>query len=309
VGRYILQRFVYMLITLFLITTFTFFLMKLLPGSPLQNQEKLSPEQKEIILEKYGLNDPVPVQYARYMANLVQGDLGISFKYDNRPVTEMIGTRIGPSAQLGFQALVLGTFIGLLLGIVAALKNNTWADYSATIISVIGISVPSFVFAALLQYYVGVQLGWLPVAFWKGFSYTILPTIALSVSVTANIARFARTELLEVMASDYITTAKAKGVSQVGVILKHALRNALIPVITILGPMAVNLMTGTLVIERIFSVPGLGEQFVNSITLNDYTVIMGTTIFYSALFIIVIFIVDLLYGVVDPRIRLAGGKK
>lgn len=308
-GRYTLQRFVYMIITLFLITTFTFFLMKLLPGSPLQNQEKLTPEQREIILEKYGLNDPVPVQYAHYMSNLVQGDLGISFKYDNRPVTEMIGTRIGPSAQLGFQALVLGTFVGLLLGIVAALRNNTWVDYGATVVSVIGISVPSFVFAALLQYYVGVKLGWLPVAFWKGFSYTILPTIALSVFVTANIARFARTELLEVMNSEYILTAKAKGVSQVGIIIKHALRNALIPVITILGPMAVNLMTGTLVIERIFSVPGLGEQFVTSIGLNDYTVIMGTTIFYSALFVIVIFIVDLLYGVVDPRIRLAGGKK
>jgi oligopeptide transport system permease protein len=309
VGRYILQRFGYMIITLFLIATFTFFLMKLLPGSPLTNQEKLTPEQKEVILEKYGLNDPVPVQYFNYMKNLVQGDLGISFKYDNRPVTELINTRIGPSAQLGFQALVLGTTIGLLLGIVAALRNNTWMDYSATVISVIGISVPSFVFAALLQFYVGVKMGWLPVAFWKGFEYTIMPTIALSASVTATIARFTRTELLEVMASDYILTAKAKGVSQVGIIIKHALRNALIPVITILGPMAVNLMTGTLVIERIFSVPGLGEQFVQSITVNDYTVIMGTTIFYSALFVLVIFAVDLLYGVVDPRIRLAGGKK
>ncbi len=308
-GRYILQRFGYMIITLFLIATFTFFLMKLLPGSPLTNQEKLTPEQKEVILEKYGLNDPVPVQYFNYMKNLVQGDLGISFKYDNRPVTELINTRIGPSAQLGFQALVLGTTIGLLLGIVAALRNNTWMDYSATVISVIGISVPSFVFAALLQFYVGVKMGWLPVAFWKGFEYTIMPTIALSASVTATIARFTRTELLEVMASDYILTAKAKGVSQVGIIIKHALRNALIPVITILGPMAVNLMTGTLVIERIFSVPGLGEQFVQSITVNDYTVIMGTTIFYSALFVLVIFAVDLLYGVVDPRIRLAGGKK
>ncbi|MFX3624118.1 MAG: oligopeptide ABC transporter permease [Ectobacillus sp.] len=308
-GRYALQRFGYMIITLFLITTFTFFLMKALPGSPLQNQEKLTAEQKEIILEKYGLNDPVPVQYANYMINLVQGDLGVSFKYDNRPVTELIGTRIGPSAQLGFQALVLGTFVGLLLGIVAALRNNTWVDYTSTIISVLGISIPSFVFAALLQYYVGVQLRWLPVAFWKGFEYTILPTIALSVFVTANIARFTRTELLEVLSSDYIVTAKAKGIGQVAIIVKHALRNALIPVITILGPMAVNLMTGTLVIERIFSVPGLGEQFVNSISLNDYTVIMGTTIFYSALFVVVIFIVDLLYGVVDPRIRLAGGKK
>ncbi|SFJ08333.1 MULTISPECIES: oligopeptide ABC transporter permease [unclassified Bacillus (in: firmicutes)] len=308
-GRYTLQRFVYMIITLFLITTLTFFLMKLLPGSPLKNQEKLSPAQKEIILEKYGLNDPLPVQYVHYMKNLVQGDLGVSFQYDNRPVTDMIVGRIGPSAQLGFQAIVLGTIIGLLLGIVAALRTNTWADYGATFISVLGMSVPAFVFAALLQYYVAVKAGWLPVAFWKGFEYTILPTIALSVSVIATIARFARTELIEVMQAEYILTAKAKGISQGVIIIKHALRNALIPIITILGPMVAALMTGTLVVEQVFAVPGLGEQFVKSIPLNDYTVIMGTTIFYSALFILVIFIVDVLYGVVDPRIRLAGGKK
>lgn len=308
-GRYTLQRFAYMIITLFLITTLTFFLMKLLPGSPLKNQEKLSPAQKEIILEKYGLNDPLPVQYAHYMKNLVQGDLGVSFQYDNRPVTDMIVGRIGPSAQLGFQAIVLGTFMGLLLGIVAALRTNTWADYGATFISVLGMSVPGFVFAALLQYYIAVQLEWLPVAFWKGFEYTILPTIALSVGVTATIARFARTELIEVMQADYILTAKAKGISQGVIIVKHALRNSLIPVITILGPMVAGLMTGTLVIEQVFAIPGLGEQFVKSITLNDYTVIMGTTIFYSAVFVFVIFIVDILYGVVDPRIRLAGGKK
>ncbi|MGG2066683.1 oligopeptide ABC transporter permease [Bacillus sp. S14(2024)] len=308
-GRYTLQRFAYMIITLFLITTLTFFLMKLLPGSPLKNQEKLSPAQREIILEKYGLNDPLPVQYAHYMGNLVKGDLGVSFQYDNRPVTDMIVSRIGPSAQLGLQAIVLGTFIGLLLGIVAALRTNTWADYGATFISVLGMSVPGFVFAALLQYYVAVQAGWLPVAFWKGFEYTILPTIALSVSVTATIARFARTELIEVMQAEYILTAKAKGLSKGVVIVKHALRNALIPIITILGPMVANLLTGTLVIEQVFAIPGLGEQFVKSISVNDYTVIMGTTIFYSAIFIFVIFIVDVLYGVVDPRIRLVGGKK
>ncbi|MGG0185687.1 peptide ABC transporter permease [Bacillus sp. AFS018417] len=308
-GRYTLQRFAYMIITLFLITTLTFFLMKLLPGSPLKNQEKLSPAQREIILEEYGLNDPLPVQYVHYMKNLVQGDLGVSFQYDNRPVTDMVVSRIGPSAQLGFQAIVLGTFMGLLLGIVAALRTNTWADYGATFISVLGMSVPGFVFAALLQYYVAVQAGWLPVAFWKGFEYTILPTIALSVGVTATIARFARTELIEVMQADYILTAKAKGLSKGVIIVKHALRNALIPIITILGPMVANLMTGTLVIEQVFAIPGLGEQFVKSITLNDYTVIMGTTLFYSAVFIFVIFIVDILYGIVDPRIRLAGGKK
>ncbi|MDF2946245.1 MAG: oppB [Bacillales bacterium] len=307
-GRYVLQRLFYMVFTLFLITTLTFFLMKLLPGSPLQNQEKLTAEQREVILEKYGLNDPVPVQYVRYMKNLVQGDLGISFKYDNREVSTIIGERIGPSAQLGFQALMIGTLIGILLGSIAALRHNTWVDYGSTVISVLGISVPSFVLAALLQYYVGVELRWLPVAMWKGFEYTILPTLALSVFVIAQVSRFMRTEMIEVLHSDYILLARAKGISGSGIILKHALRNALIPVITILGPMAVNLMTGTLVIERIFAVPGLGEQFVLSIMVNDYTIIMGITIFYSALFILIVFIVDILYGIIDPRIRLAGGK-
>jgi len=308
-ARYTIQRFVYMAITLLIIATVTFFLMKLLPGSPLQNQEKLTPEQKALILKEYGLDKPVPVQYVQYLGNLLQGDLGVSFQYDNRPVTELIGDRIGPSAQLGFQAIVFGTLVGLVLGIFAAIRHNRWGDYAATVIAVIGISVPSFVLAGFLQYFIGVKLQWLPVAFWEGFKYTIMPTLALSVGVIANIARFMRTEMLEVLSSDYILTARAKGISNAGVVVKHAIRNSLIPVITILGPMAVNLMTGTLVIEKIFAVPGLGEQFVRSIELNDYPVIMGTTLFYSALLIFVIFIVDILYGIVDPRIRLAGGKK
>ncbi|ABO66072.1 MULTISPECIES: oligopeptide ABC transporter permease [Geobacillus] len=308
-ARYTIQRIVYMVITLFIIATLTFFLMKLLPGSPLQNQEKLTPEQRALILKEYGLDKPVPVQYVQYLGNLLQGDLGVSFQYDNRPVTELIGDRIGPSAQLGFQAIVFGTIVGLVLGIFAAIRHNSWEDYTATVIAVIGISVPSFVLAGFLQYFIGVKLQWLPVAFWEGFKYTIMPTLALSVGVIANIARFMRTEMLEVLSSDYILTARAKGISNAGVVVKHAIRNSLIPVITILGPMAVNLMTGTLVIEKIFAVPGLGEQFVRSIELNDYPVIMGTTLFYSALLIFVIFIVDILYGIVDPRIRLAGGKK
>ncbi|WP_456275016.1 oligopeptide ABC transporter permease [Bacillus sp. AK031] len=298
-----------MLITLIIIATATFFLMKLLPGSPLTNQEKLSPEQQQIILEKYGLNDPLPVQYVNYMTNLAQGDLGLSFQYDNRPVTQIIGDRIGPSAQLGFQAIVLGTFIGLALGIIAALRHNSWLDYSATIIAVLGISIPSFVFAGLMQYYVGVKLGWLPVALWGEFKHTILPTLALTVGVVATIARFMRTEMLEVLGSDYILLAKAKGISKTATVLKHGVRNAMIPIITILGPMTVGIMTGTLVIEQIFAVPGLGFQFVSSINTNDYTVIMGVTLFFSVLFIGVIFLVDILYGIIDPRIRLAGGKK
>jgi oligopeptide transport system permease protein len=307
--KYTIQRLVYMIITLLIIATATFFLMKLLPGSPLQNQERLSPEQQQIILDKYGLNDPLPVQYVNYMTGLAQGDLGLSFQYDNRPVTQIIGDRIGPSALLGFQAMVLGTFLGLLVGIIAAIRHNTWVDYGSTIVAVLGISIPSFVFAALMQYYIGVKLEWLPVALWGEYKHTILPTLALTVGVVATIARFMRTEMLEILNSDYILLAKAKGISKVGTVVKHAVRNAMIPIVTILGPMTVAVMTGSLVVERIFAVPGLGEQFVLSINTNDYTVIMGITLFFSALFIGVIFLVDILYGIIDPRIRLAGGKK
>ncbi|TCI26547.1 ABC transporter permease [Exiguobacterium sp. SH5S13] len=305
-GRYILQRLVYGLITFFLIATFTFFLMDLLPGSPYQNQEKLTDTQIQILNDRYGLNDPLPVRYATYLGNLVQGDLGVSFRTANRPVTELIMERIGPSAQLGIQALVLGTLAGLLLGIVAAIRHNTYIDYGSMFVSVIGISVPSFVFAALLQYYVGVKWGVLPVAFWDSPAHTILPTISLSLGVTASIARFVRTEMLEVTGQDYVTLAKAKGLTGNAIVWKHMVRNAMIPAITILGPMTAALLTGTFVIEKIFAVPGLGELFVTSITLNDYSVIMGTTLFFSALFILIILLVDLLYGVVDPRIRLGG---
>ncbi|MGM7700899.1 oligopeptide ABC transporter permease [Pseudalkalibacillus sp. Hm43] len=306
---YIFQRVVYMVITLLLIASATFFLMKIMPGTPLSNAEKLSAEQEAIILEKYGLNDPVPIQYIKYMGNVLTGDLGNSFQFDGREVTTLILDRIGPSAQLGIQAIIFGAIFGILLGIVSAVRYNTVWDYGATLIAVIGKSIPSFVFAALLQYYVGVKLQWFPVAFWEGWEYSVLPTIALAVFVIAISARFTRTEMLEVMNQDFITTARAKGVSGFAVVFKHGIRNALIPLITIMGPLAVGLMTGTLVIEKIFAVPGLGEQFVRSITTNDYPVIMGTTLFFSFFLILIILIVDILYGVIDPRIRLAGGKE
>lgn len=306
--KYIAQRVFYMIITLFIIASLTFFLMKLIPGTPFKNQAKLSPVQLEVMLEKYDLDKPVPVQYVKYMTNLVQGDLGTSFQFSNAEVTDLLMQRIGPSAQLGFQALIFGTIVGTLLGIVGALRQNTWVDYSATFVAVIGKSIPNFVFAGLLQYYIAVKLGWLPPAFWKGFEYTILPTIALSMFTIAITARFMRTEMIEVLSSDYITLAKAKGASYFEIAFKHAMRNALIPVITVLGPLAVGLMTGSLVIEKIFGIPGLGEQFVKAVMVNDYQIIMGTTLLFSFLFIVVILVVDILYGLIDPRIRLAGGK-
>lgn len=307
-GRYILQRVGFMLVSILIIATFTFLLNQLLPGSPF-NDEKLSDVQIELLNEKYGLNDPVPVQYVRYIGNLVQGDLGVSFHFDNRPITSMIGDRIVASATLGLEAMIFGSVIGILLGTIAALRHNTFADYGTMIFAVLGVSIPSFVFAALLQLFFGVYLGWFPVALWDGPKYHVLPALALSMGIIASIARFMRTEMIEVLGQDYIITAKAKGISGYAVVIRHAIRNSMIPIITILGPMAVSVMTGSLVVENIFGIPGLGEQFVSSIMVNDFPMIMGTTLFFSVLFIGIILVVDILYGVIDPRIRLAGGNK
>lgn len=304
--RYIAQRIGYMIITLFVIVTATFFLMQLLPGTPFTNPEKLGEAQLAVLNAKYGLDQPVGVQYIRYLGNLVQGDLGYSFQHEGRTVASMISERIGPSAFIGLQAMLFGAVIGLVLGIISALKHNSILDYGSVTLAVLGMSIPSFVFAALLQYYIGVKLEWLPVALWEGYTSTLLPSIALSVTVTATVARFIRSEMLEVIGQDYITTARAKGMTEQQVVVKHVIRNALIPVVTMLGPLAVSIMTGTLVIEKIFSVPGLGEQFTLSILVLDYSVIMGITIFYSALFIFVVFIVDIIYGFLDPRINYKG---
>jgi oligopeptide transport system permease protein len=306
--RYVLGRIGFMIFTLFIIATLTFFLMQTLPGSPFNNEDKLTDSQKERLYAKYGLDEPVPVQYVKYLGRMVVGDFGESYQSDGRPVTRMITERIWPSAYIGGQAMAIGTFLGILLGIIAALRHNSAADYGVMVFAVVGTSIPSFVFAALLQLWLGVKLGILPVALWGTYAHTIMPTIALAVGVIAGIARFMRTEMLEVLGQDYIVTAHAKGLSKATVIIKHSIRNALIPIVTIVGPMTLGVMTGSLVIERIFAVPGLGRLFVDSIVTNDYTAIMGVTMFFSALFVLVILVVDLLYGVIDPRIRLAGGK-
>ncbi|EHV5290096.1 ABC transporter permease [Staphylococcus pseudintermedius] len=306
--RYTLKRLLYMVISLFIIVTITFFLMKLMPGSPF-NDEKLSEQQKTILNEKYGLNDPLPVQYGNYMKNVVKGDFGNSFQYDNQPVWDLIKPRLVPSFQMGLFAMVIGVILGVILGVIAATRQNTWVDYLATFISVIAISVPSFVLAVLLQYVFAVRLQWFPVAGWEGLSTAILPSLALSAVVLATVARYIRAEMIEVLSSDYILLARAKGNSTARVLFGHALRNALIPVVTILVPMLASILTGTLTIENIFGVPGLGEQFVRSITTNDFSVIMAITLLFSTLFIASIFIVDVLYGLIDPRIRLQGGKK
>ena len=305
--RFIARRVVLMFVALFIIATATWFLMQFLPGSPF-NDEKLSPEARAQLEAKYGLDDPLLVQYGRYMANLAQGDLGDSFYYSNQPVLDIILSRVPVSAFLGFQAVILGTAIGIVLGIVAAMRHNTFWDSLTVAISVLGISVPSFVLGPLLQYWVGVKLGWLPPAFFESWQHSILPTLALAAFVVATVARFIRSEMLEVLGQDYVTLARAKGFSQFAVVAKHVLRNAAIPLITVLAPLAIALITGTIVIEQIFEVPGIGEMFISSIVVTDYSMIMGTTLFVAVAFILAILIQDILYAIVDPRIRVSGGK-
>lgn len=305
--KYILKRIFYMIVTLFLIATITFFLMKLLPGSPYANEENLTDAQLQIMNAKYGLDKPVWMQYLIYLGGLVRLDLGMSFQY-NSTVLNLLSSRVGPSFQIGFQALIFGMGMGTLLGLVAAMKQNTIVDTGATFFAIIGRSVPSFVFAVVLQLVFGVIFPILPIALWnQGFISSILPTLALSISPVADSARFIRTEMVEVLQSDYMELARAKGLSRMEVVMKHGVRNALIPLVTIAGPMLVGLMTGSMVIENIFAIPGIGEQFVKSILTNDYPTIMGVTMMYSFLLVVTILIVDLLYGFIDPRIRLTQG--
>ena len=291
--KYLLKRVFYMVLTLWLIATITFFLMQFLPGTPYTNAEKLSPEQIALLNEQAGLDKPIITQYWLYLTNLLKGDFGISFQFKNQPVANLLSGRIGPSLQLGLQAIIFGTFFGIILGTISAMKQNTWIDTTSTLVAILGRSIPNFVFAVLLQYIFAIKLGILPIAKWETFASTILPTVALAMSPLADSARLAR----------------AKGLSRWEIAFKHGLRNSLIPLLTLLGPLAVGLMTGSLVVENIFAIPGIGEQFVKSIMTNDYPTIMAVTILYSAMLVFVILVVDILYGIVDPRIRVSEGSR
>ncbi|UQS86311.1 ABC transporter permease [Nicoliella spurrieriana] len=306
--KYLSKRVFYLVLTLFIVTTVTFFMMKLMPGTPLTNQEKLSPSEIHTIYQQYGLDKPVWVQYLNYLGGAITGNFGTSFQFSDQPVSYLIFSRIGASLQLGIQAMVIGVLAGIVVGSIGAIKRNTWVDTTTTIISILGVSVPSFVLAVLLQNWFGLQLRWFPIAEWGGPSYTVLPTLALAALPFAETARFMRTEMIDVLSSDYIELAKAKGLGQTGIIYHHALRNSLIPIITIIGPLAVNIMTGSMVVENIFSIPGIGEQFVKSILTNDYPTIMGLTIMYSFMLCVVLLITDIVYGIIDPRIRITGKK-
>ena len=317
--KYILKRLGYMAVTLFLVLTVNFLLLQLLPGSPFDGEKKTE-AQIAILEEKYGMNDPIPVQYARYLKGVFQGDFGTSFKLQNQEVTDLVLTRIPYTIKPGALALLIGIIIGITLGAIAAMKRNSWADHMITIISVLGVSIPSFVLAAFLQYFICTKLGWLPVIYqpademrgvtmWDEFKSLILPAISLSVPVIASLMRYMRSELIEVLNTDYILLARAKGLTKAQVIVHHALRNALIPVITVVGPMVVSIMTGSLVVEKFFGVPGLSNLLLNSVTMKDQFLTLGIAFFCAFLYVIVILIIDLLYGVIDPRIRLAGGGK
>ena len=255
-------------------------------------------------MEKYNLDKPLSQQYVDYVSGVAKGDFGPSMKYNGRTVNDLIGDGFPVSAELGGLAILLIVILGIPLGVVAALKQGTWVDRTMIFFAIVGVTIPSFVLATLLIYVFGTKLKWLPTSRWVSWKSRIMPTIALGVSSIAYVARLTRSSMLEVINQDYIRTARAKGLSETVVVFKHALKNALIPVVTYLGPLTAAILTGSFIIEKIFAVPGMGRMFVESISNRDYTVIMGVTIFYSLILVLFIFIVDLIYGLIDPRIKI-----
>ena len=303
-GGYVVRRIVSMIITLFFVITLTFVMMHSIPGNPFTGEKKLPPAIEKALMEKYNLDKPLSQQYVDYVSGVAKGDFGPSMKYNGRTVNDLIGDGFPVSAELGGLAILLIVILGIPLGVVAALKQGTWVDRTMIFFAIVGVTIPSFVLATLLIYVFGTKLKWLPTSRWVSWKSRIMPTIALGVSSIAYVARLTRSSMLEVINQDYIRTARAKGLSETVVVFKHALKNALIPVVTYLGPLTAAILTGSFIIEKIFAVPGMGRMFVESISNRDYTVIMGVTIFYSLILILFIFIVDLIYGLIDPRIKI-----
>ncbi|MYL43802.1 ABC transporter permease [Virgibacillus salexigens] len=302
---YIIRRILTMVLTVWVIATLTFIMMKLIPGDPFSTEEGALPEEAlENLYAKYGLDAPLPVQYFTYMKNLLTFDLGISMEGSGRPVNDIISSGLGASATLGLATLIIALLFGIALGIIAALYHNSIFDYTAMVIATIGISVPNFILAPILMKFLAVDLEIFPVANWGTWQHAVLPSLALASGPLAIIARFVRSSMLDVMNQDYIKTADAKGLPTYRIIFLHGIRNAILPVVSFIGPLFVSLITGTLVIEKIFSIPGIGRYFVDSIFNRDYTVIMGTTIFYSVILVVVLFLIDVSYRFIDPRITL-----
>ena len=304
--RFIIRRLISLIPTLFLIVTFSFFIMKVAPGGPFSAERNPPPEVLANINKVYHLDEPLPKQYVRYLGNMLRGDLGPSFRYKDYSVNDLIGNTMPNSLILGITALCSALVFGLLVGLISAVKRNSVADYAAMSVAVIGISIPLFVVGPLLMLLFAVKLKWLPTSGWitgrQGLKTLVMPALALSLPYFAYIARLSRASVLEVLRSDYIRTAYAKGLSYPVVLFKHALKGAMLPVISYLGPAFAGIITGSVVIEKIFLVPGLGTFFVQSALNRDYTLIMGTVVMYSIILILMNFVVDILYAVIDPRI-------
>ena len=305
--RYILKRLGVSILAIWLLVTVVFILVRLMPGDPFTS-DKLTPEIRINLEKYYGFDKPLFNQYFTYIKNLLKGDFGYSIKYVNQSVNKIIATSFPYSADLGLRALAMSVSIGITLGVIAALYRGKALDYMCIIIAIIGTSVPEFIIGAILQYFFGVKWGLLPVAQYKGISYTILPSIALGFYTLAMVSRLMRASMLEITQQDYIKTAKSKGISKFRIIYKHQLRNAIMPVVTVLGPVVAGVLTGTFVIESIFAIPGMGKFYVESVQNLDYSLILGMTVFYGSFLIIANMVVDLLYGMIDPRIRLSGRK-
>ncbi|MEL7563908.1 MAG: ABC transporter permease [Dehalobacterium sp.] len=304
-----LRRLGGMVLAMFFIVSVTFFLMKAVPGGPFAREKKLPPAIERNINAKYHLNDPLMIQYKDYLLSVLKFDFGPSFKYQSRTVNEIISEGFPVSAQLGFVAVSIALILGILLGILSALKQNKILDYLAMLIATLGFSLPSFVTAGLLMYVFVYKLNWFPAAMWGSWQHMVLPALTLSIFPMAAIARLMRFSLIEVLQADYIKTAKAKGLRKRTVIYRHGLRNAIMPLITYLGPMIAAIFTGSFVVEYIFNIPGLGKYFVTGILNRDYTLIMGTTVFYSGFLMIMNLVVDIFYFLVDPRVQLTAEKR
>ena len=305
--KYVLKRVLISVVTVLIILAVLFTMLHSMPGSPF-NDEKITAVQRANLEAKYGLDKPLPVQFVNYLRAMLSGDFGVSYVIQkNMPIASLLRARIMVSIRIGVQAVALGTLIGLLMGIVAAMKRNSFLDTFATVVSVIGVAFPSYVFAMAMSYFIGFRLGWLPLLYSTADAArsTVMPTISLSMFSMATVARFARTEMVEVMGSDSMLLADSKGISSFRLLGVHGLRNALIPIVTVLAPLTVELMTGSLVVEQIFAIPGIGSLLVSAIQFNDYNVVLAVVFVYSIMFISVMLIVDILYGVIDPRIRLA----
>ncbi|MBQ9628156.1 MAG: ABC transporter permease [Synergistaceae bacterium] len=302
--RYIFRRIFASLLTLFVVITLTFFMMRMIPGGPFTDEKAIPSFVLEKMMSRYHLNDPLYVQYGRYLLNVLCLDLGPSYRYEGMSVNELIASGFPASFMVGGIALILALIVGIPAGIISALKRGKWQDRLAMILATLGVTVPSFVIAAAFVYIFAWRLGWVTVGFWEGISTAILPAITLAGYPAAFISRLIRSGMLEVLEQDYIRTARSKGLRERSVIYIHALKNAIIPVITYLGPLTAGILTGSFVAENVFGVPGLGTFFVTSITNRDYTTIMGVTIFYSALLVLFNLIADICLAFIDPRIKL-----